>query len=344
MTEYYNGEKILNILDADKENPILKIVTGNRSAGKTTFFSKYLVQRFLKQGKKFALLYRTKTELSNISGKFFKDIQQLFFPEHIMTEKSICEGNIIELYLDEIPCGYGICLSMADKLKKYSHFLSDIETIFFDEFQADRYLTNEYEKFLSVLMTVSRGQGKQYRYVDCILCSNAISLFNPYFTQLRIVERMNNNAKFIRGNGWVMEIAMNESAALAQQKGLGKLMPQNYSNAMNGNVYADNLSTLIFKPSDAGNLLEIKFTFYDFPTGTLFMCGRYENITSYIISECNVDNFKGKCYIKDKQGMTATREILNSQVKRMLRDWFAVGGIYFFNYVSASAFLYLISM
>ena len=42
---YYNGEKLMNMIDLDKEKPEIFISTSNRSAGKTTFLmdSRYMI-------------------------------------------------------------------------------------------------------------------------------------------------------------------------------------------------------------------------------------------------------------------------------------------------------------
>lgn len=103
---YYDGTKILSKMDINGNKPELYIVTTNRTGGKTTWFSRYLVNRFLKGGEKFCLLYRYSYELSDVSEKFFKDVQGLFFPNYNMSDKSRCKGTFKELFLNNKPCGY----------------------------------------------------------------------------------------------------------------------------------------------------------------------------------------------------------------------------------------------
>lgn len=225
--KYYNGVKLLSLKDLNGADPEIFLCTSNRSAGKTTFFSRYLVNRFLKHGEKFALLYRFNYELDDISEKFFKDINALFFPGYTMTSKRQAAGIYHELFL-EFPdntdesqdiesCGYAITLNSADQLKKYSHLFSDVSRIFFDEFQSEtgHYCNNEIKKFQSIHTTIARGAGAQARRVPVIMCSNPVSIINPYYMALGIASRLQRNTHFLRGWGWVLEQGYNESAAAA---------------------------------------------------------------------------------------------------------------------------------
>ena len=74
MGNFYDGTKLLSLKDINGETPEIYICTSNRSAGKTTFFNRLAMNRFLKDGKKFALLYRYNYEVRDAPEKFFKDI------------------------------------------------------------------------------------------------------------------------------------------------------------------------------------------------------------------------------------------------------------------------------
>lgn len=238
-TKYYDGTKLLSLKDINGKIPAIYMCTSNRSAGKTTYFARLLVKRFLKDGKKFGLIYRYKNELDDISSKFFNDIQNLFFTEYIMVEKKKDQGSYICLYLmkeDEDPelCGYAFAINSADNIKKLSHLLSDIETLYMDEFQSetDNYCPKEIEKLMSIYTSIARGKGEQARYIPLYMCSNNVSLLNPYFTQFGISERVRSDTKFLRGDGWVLECNFNESSATAM-----KLSP--FMRAFAGNKYTD---------------------------------------------------------------------------------------------------------
>lgn len=222
---YYDGTKLLSLMDVNGDKPEIYMCTSNRSAGKTTFFGKLCVNKFLKKGEKFGLLYRFDYELDGCADKFFKDIGPLFFPGYMMTSKIRARGKYHELYIDgpgfeeAVCCGYAISLNAADQLKRYSHLLSDVVRLLMDEFQSEtnRYCDNEVSKFISIHTSLARGQGKQVRYLPVYMLSNNVSLINPYYTALNISSRL-TNAKFFRGEGFVIEQGFVESAAKAQQE------------------------------------------------------------------------------------------------------------------------------
>ena len=118
---YYDGTKLLSLSDINGAKPELYLCTTNRTGGKTTWFSRFVVNKFFKGDGKFGLVYRFNYEVDDCADKFFKDIGGLFFPTHTMTSKRKASGSYHELYLDGVSCGYAFSLNCADQLKKYSH-------------------------------------------------------------------------------------------------------------------------------------------------------------------------------------------------------------------------------
>lgn len=220
-TSYYDGTKLLSTKDINGNTPEIFMCTTNRTGGKTTYFARLLVNGYLKKNKKFCLLYRYNYELDDCANSFFKDINSLFFREHEMTSKPYAKGIFHSLFLDGNNCGYAIAMNNADAIKKLSHLFSDTSQMFLDEFQSetDHYCTNEIEKFRSIHTSIARGQGKQYRYVPVYMCSNPITLLNPYYTAMGISERLRNDTHFLRGTGFVLEQGYNDSARNAQEQG-----------------------------------------------------------------------------------------------------------------------------
>lgn len=213
--KFYDGNKLLQLLDIEKNTPEIYIVSGNRTGGKTTYFNRKLVKDYLEKGMRFGVLVRDVAELDSLSDQFFKEVIQLFFPEHTYNMEPAPFGRF--LFLDEDICGYAFSLKHADKIKKQSHLLSDCSQYIFDEFQAKRYLKNEIGDFISIHTSIARGGGKQVRYCPVYMLSNKLSLLNPYFTAMGISARLKSDTKFLRGRGWVMEQNYNESAYLQQQ-------------------------------------------------------------------------------------------------------------------------------
>ena len=216
-SNYYDGTKLLSLKDINGKKPEVFMCTSNRSAGKTTYFNRLVVNRFIKRGEKFALLYRFNYELDGCDEKFFKDIKELFFPEYDMTAAKKMKGIYQELYLNEEPCGYAISINSADQLKRNSHLFSDIDNIIFDEFQSEQnhYCDKEVEKFISIHNSIARGRSKQSRYVPVYMISNPVTILNPYYVAMDISTRLQKDTHFLRGDGFVLEQGYNETAAKA---------------------------------------------------------------------------------------------------------------------------------
>lgn len=262
--KFYDGTKLLSLKDLNGNTPEIFMCTTNRNGGKTTYFSRWLVNRFLKYGEKFCLVYRFNYELDNVADKFFKDINTLFFPEYNMRSKRQSDGIYHELYIgkneeDEKNCGYAIALNSADQIKKNSHFFSDVVRMLFDEFQSEtnHYCPEEVKKFLSVHTSIARGQGKQVRYVPVIMIANPVSILNPYYVAMNITTRLNDNTNFLRGNGFVLEQGFVESAS-EQQKMSGfnqAFASESYTNYAGQGVYLNDNLAFVEKPEGKSRYL-----------------------------------------------------------------------------------------
>lgn len=259
MSAYYDGTKLLSMLDINGRKPEIYMCTTNRTGGKTTYFARLLVNRFLDRNEKFCLIYRYNYELDDCAQKFFKDINGLFFKGKTMTSKRKASGIFHELYLDDKPCGYAVSLNSADQLKKYSHLFSDVARMFFDEFQSEtnHYCSDEIKKLLSIHTSVARGQGEQIRYVPVYMCANPVSIINPYYVEMGISERLNDSTKFLKGDGFVLEQGFVKSASEAQKEsGFNRAFSKNsyvvYSSQC---VYLNDSVAFIEKPVGASRYL-----------------------------------------------------------------------------------------
>lgn len=252
MGKYYDGTKLLSMLDINGNKPEIYMCTTNRSGGKTTYFGRLCINRFLDKGEKFGLIYRYNYELDYVVDKFYKDLGSLFFPSHTMTSKRRASGIFHELFLDEKSCGYAISLNSADQIKKYSHLFSDIERLIFDEFQSEtnHYCSDETKKLLSIHTSIARGQGKQVRYVPVYMLSNTVSIINPYYVELGISSRLKDDTKFLRGDGFVLEQGFIESASEEQKtSGFNRAFSKNkYVEYSSQCVYLNDNKSFIDKP------------------------------------------------------------------------------------------------
>lgn len=249
---YYDGTKLLSLMDINGEKPEIYLCTTNRSGGKTTYFGRLLVRRFKEKAEKFCLIYRYNYELDDVADKFFKDIGRLFFPEDIMTSKKRAKGIYHELFLNDVPCGYAISLNNADAIKKNSHQFSDVVRMLFDEFQSEtnHYCPDEVRKFISVHQSIARGNHKQVRYLPVYMLANPVTILNPYYVEMGITDRLRDNTKFLRGDGFVLEQGWVESASVAQKtSGFNRAFSSNqYVAYASEAVYLNDNKAFIEKP------------------------------------------------------------------------------------------------
>lgn len=267
--KYYDGTKLLSLSDINGNKPEIYICTSNRSAGKTTFFSRLCVNKFIKRKEKFMLVYRFNYELDECANKFFKDISTLFFKDYVLTSKRCASGSYHELFLNDLSCGYAISLNSADNLKKYSHLFSDTARMIFDEFQSEtnHYCSEEVKKLMSIHTTVARGQGKQIRYVPIYMISNPVSLINPYYTELGISARLSSKTRFLKGDGFVLEQGFVESASKAQlESGFNRAFGNNSYVAYSAQgIYLNDNKAFIEKPKGNNKYLAtLKFEGHEY--------------------------------------------------------------------------------
>ena len=71
MSRYYDGTKLLSMNDINGKKPEIYMCTTNRTGGKTTYFGRLCLNRFLDKGEKFCLIYRFKYELNDVVDKFY---------------------------------------------------------------------------------------------------------------------------------------------------------------------------------------------------------------------------------------------------------------------------------
>lgn len=155
-----------------KRNCMFNFIIGARGTGKTYGCKEYVINHFLKTGRKFIYLRRYKEEIKKVN-KFFDDVSSN--PEF--------EGIKFEVksrlfLINDRPAGHAAVLSTS-KIEKSVPY-PDVDFIIFDEFIIDtgvyHYLSDEVVNFLEYYETVAR-----MRNVTVFFLSNAITISNPYF-------------------------------------------------------------------------------------------------------------------------------------------------------------------
>ena len=274
-THFYDGTKLLSLMDVNGNKPEIYMCTTNRSGGKTTYFNRLCLNSWIKKKQKFALVYRFNYELDDVADKFFKDINGLFFQKYAMESVRKSSGIYHELKLIDLEtekadmCGYAITLNSADQIKKLSHLFSDVDRMLFDEFQSEtnHYCNDEVTKFISVHQSIARGQGKQSRYVPVYMISNPVTILNPYYVEMDIASRLNGNTNFLKGDGFVLEQGYVDTAATAQTtSAFNRAFARNKYNAYaaQGVYLNDNLAFVETPTGKSRYLCTLKYNGSDF--------------------------------------------------------------------------------
>lgn len=292
-SKYYDGNRVINTLDLDKQRPAIVMITGNRTAGKTFWCKQYVLKQFIKRQKKFIILQRFGYQLKGLADTFYKDLQQVFpdLQNKQMTENVIVKDSIYELFLDGASCGYSVSLNNADSIKRNSTLFVDVDYIFLDEFQSEvgKYCPDEVQKFISIYTSVARGNGQQSRHVTALLCSNNVTLLNPYYTALGVGARIQENTKILRGHGWVLEITFNENASQAMmQSGIGRAFAKHhYMKYSAQNIYLNDSNTFIEKPDVKNPKIECVLK-YQNETFGMWNCGSYLYVSTKYDPSCKI--------------------------------------------------------
>lgn len=299
--EYYDGTKLLSLKDINGNQPEIYICTANNSAGKTTWFNRYILKKFLEKDEKFALIYRFDYEMSDIANAFFKDIHGLFFKDYVMKSEKKCNGIYHELFISNDiyadsdkeriwkSCGYALALNKADYIKKRAHLFNDVTRILMDEFQSetDHYCSREITKFMCIHKAIARGNNEQVRYVPAYLVGNPVSLLNPYYVSLGISDRLDNKTKFLRGEGYVLEQGYNKSAseALAGSAFMKAFKEDNYVAYSTMGIYLNDNTTFIDTPKSNGNYIctiryeGVDYAVREYPKDNIIFCNKRVDYT-----------------------------------------------------------------
>lgn len=262
--KYMNLKRVLSVRDINGDIPDHIIYESNRSDGKTTTVLKFLLEEG-KEGRLFALKYRRQFELSSCEY-IFVDILAMY-PEigTAITVKSIAKGMVYQIFLDGELVGFAVCLYYADETRKVAPIFRNVYWQFMDEMQPEsgRYLDDEFNKNMSMSITISRGGGKQARKTISIYTCNPVTIMNPYYIGWGIYKRLRENTKKLKGKKWVALFVFNEDASKAVQENNKAFSNSNYLRYASENVYFKDASAFISKPKghnrymytlDAGNI------------------------------------------------------------------------------------------
>lgn len=153
---------------------VLNFVTGAKGCGKTYGCKKWAIKHYIKTGKRFIYLRRTKEELKDLDTFFTK----VGNDDELKIHQFIVQGKKFIMDGQEIGRATALTISQAKKGVDYK----DYDTIIFDEFIIEdnlhHYLDEEVKKLFLFMDTVFRASEERTR---CICLSNSILWANPYF-------------------------------------------------------------------------------------------------------------------------------------------------------------------
>ena len=336
---YYDGCKLLSMRDLNNKKPEIYISTSNRNAGKTTFFNRLCLNKFIQKKEKFCILYRYNYEIDDCAGKFFSCISDLFFKNHEMSYKMASKNVYAELFFDGKSCGYATSLNMYEQIKKCSHKMSDVKRILFDEFQSEknRYLSNEMVAFLSIHTSLARGGGEQVKYLPVYMISNTVSIANPYFLSMGITDRLRNNTNYLKGNGFVLEQGFYQEVANMQiASGFNQAFSsEKYVAYAAQNVYLNDNEAFVQKPSGSNRYIcTIAYNNKKYSIRSYFDSGVY-----YMSRKIDNDNTNKISFSTNSHEDNFILANVSSPYARMLKNIFECGKIRFENQECKTVFL-----
>lgn len=291
-----SGESFFSLSKILTYNRAWNFITGPRSAGKTTGVATFLLLDFIKNGRMFLYIRRTKDELDVTKKKFFNDAIAIIKQKlNINITYFDMAGNDYIISIDNSEptiCGTSFYLSKEEKLKSGGYF---IYNIVYDEFisqDSTGYLgtcaaPKEYEKTLELYTSMDRGVNTPYRNeVRFFFLGNTATIYNPLFVELNIVRYIQPTSKVIapKGEAWLLQqLSIDDIKVLKDYKNSFVYMLSNdrQKDYNFNNVGRDDNNFIAVRPKEA------------FPFVSLIIDGR--GIGVY------VDNSSGNMYFSKEQ-------------------------------------------
>ena len=325
---YYNGDKILN-----RKQPF-NFLLGNRGIGKSYYWKRYCIRQFLDKNRKFIYVRRYKSDLDKVVSNLFDDVLNQFDKYGIVFEK----GKFYITSNDGIKLDCGLAIAVSEFTKYKSANFEDYDTIMFDEFLPEdgKYLGGKDRPFLepelclNFYQTVARGYNKPIRdEVLFLFISNSVTINNPYFQFYNIDKRLRPETKFLKGEGFNVEVNNNLaiSKEIANSK-FGQLVKgtryERY--ALNNDFYLDNNE---FIGESSGKKIYAYSLVYN---GTVFGVYKYVDTGIWFISDtADMDYpYKYSLTLKDHSFDAVMLSHLDDKFKN-LRKQYAYGMLYFKN-------------
>lgn len=261
--QHYDPSFIMNAKDALGNEPTWRIVCSlERGPGKTYGFSKILITNYLEKGEQFVLLTRKIGDLGSVAKGILTPYLEGEHPDMSIRELVHQSKVYSQIYLDvkngdkvdSHMVGFVLPIKQSDAIKKISGLFNHVSVMFFDEFMpsADSsYLTDEVGLLMNLYKSVARGGGKAVRELPIIMCSNTLSLGNPYFEALDLNNKIQENTRFYQGENRVVfeRCEVEGLSKMHSESGLDVSLKK-YIDRNRSNVWINDDSTLVSKKKD----------------------------------------------------------------------------------------------
>lgn len=248
---FSNVEDYIEIMDADGNEPGVRVIASNRTAGKTYSCVNRALKKYVENKEAFVLVTRTQGEAQS-ADDVLKEVLCNEHPQLKTVVKNV--GNKLARIVKEEESGdtvaISFCLNDADKIKKLRSIFMGVKRGILDEFQAENYKTylpQEVHLFLSVCYTLAGGDGQHARQIEWWLLGNSYTQLNPYLLALNAYqykpEILPTGEKLVRGSGFIYVEFVNEDAKrqlsqLAVSRAFSHDSFVQYSTA-NATIYSD---------------------------------------------------------------------------------------------------------
>lgn len=227
------AEMMLKLLERPNKSgmwPETFFAMSNRVGGKTYSFGKCLMYAAMDYEVKIGLYCRKMKKMGKYASGVFQKVVEDCYEGWTMKEKKVSD-IYTEIWMyktgeeGEEPkhIGYVLPLNSDSDLKDCSSEISKVEVMLMDEFQSSDSVPDETDKFINIHDTVARGisrDGVNYgvRYLPTIMLSNSLSITNKYLALYHLMDKIQSNTKFYRGEGVSLLRFKNEAVAENQAK------------------------------------------------------------------------------------------------------------------------------
>lgn len=250
--------KYFTLHDVLTRNPVIAMIIGHRSAGKTYSFKDWAIRDFKKNGKQFMYIRRYKNEIDAVKDTLFNDIVDKYNIDVCVEGKNV--------YMRDRPDGeyspkeikkkfpwklFGYVVALSQQQMYKSSSFPDVNKMCFDEFIIEngrqKYLPNEVNDLLSLHFTIDRGRDD----VRLIMLSNSGFIANPYFAayDIKASDLLKSDWIFRKGKKVCCHYFTNDENTLElMNKNIGKISTDSYSAYALENQFADaNMNFIVEK-------------------------------------------------------------------------------------------------